>query len=165
MPPLLKSARGRILKKSWVLFSKKWIILWLRCWTNCKLHIPCLLVWSIELLNQWTIDSKMKLNYLKSTVMWFRVSKRNQRPCPPIMLGGIVLKAVTKQKYLGLVFDESLSWDHHVSLLCKRMSYYLYVIRCHRNVLGCKLLKLLTESLVLSHLNYCLPVWGVSLHT
>ena len=119
----------------------------------------------LELLNQWTINSKMKLNYLKSTVMWFRVSKRNQRPCPPIMLGGIVLKAVTKQKYLGLVFDESLSWDHHVSLLCKRMSYYLYVICCHRNVLGCKLLKLLTESLVLSHLNYCLPVWGVLLHT
>ena len=86
----------------------------------------------LELLNQWTIDSKMKLNYLKSTVMWFRVSKRNQRPCPPFMLGGIVLKAVTKQKYLELVFDESLSWDHHVSLLCKRMSYYLYVIRCSR---------------------------------
>ena len=42
------------------------------------------------------------------------------------------------------------------------MPYYLYII-C--NVLGSKLLKLLTEALVLSHLNYSLPVWGTSLHT
>ena len=119
----------------------------------------------LQPLNQWTIDSKMKLNYSKSTVMWFKVSRRGQRPFPPIMVGGVVLNAVTKQIYIGLVFDQNLSWDHHVSLLCKRMSYYLYVIHCHRNVLGSKLLKLLTESLVLSHLNYCLPIWGVSLHT
>ena len=79
-----------------------------------------------------------------------------------IMLGGIALKAVTKQKHLGLVFDQNLSWDHHVSLLCKRMSYYLYAIYCHRNVVGCKLL---IESLVLAHLNYCLLIRGVSLHT
>ena len=83
-----------------------------------------------------------------------------------IMLGGIALKAaVTKQKYIGLNFDQNLSWDHHVSLLCKRMSYYLYVIHCHRNALGFKLLKLLIESLVLAHLNYCLLIRGVLLHT
>ena len=45
------------------------------------------------------------------------------------------------------------------------MSYYLYIICCHKNVLGSKLLKLLTEALVLSHLNYSLPVWGTSLCT
>ena len=43
------------------------------------------------------------------------------------------------------------------------MSYYLYVIRCHRNVLSFKLLRLLTKSLVLLNLNYCLPVWDTSL--
>ena len=115
----------------------------------------------LELLNQWTIDSRMELNYSKSTVMWFKAFKNNQRAhYPPIMVNNVVLKVVTSQKYLGLVFDHNLSWDHHVSQICKKTFYCLHIIRCHRNVLGSKLLKRLTEVLVLSHLNYSLPVWG-----
>ena len=44
------------------------------------------------------------------------------------------------------------------------MSYYLYVINKHRHVLSSDLTKLLIDSLVFSHLNYSLPVWGPSLH-
>ena len=119
----------------------------------------------LELVNRWATDSRMRLNFSKSTVMWFKTSKRTQRHYPPIVVGDVVLNVVTSQKYLGLVFDQNLSWDQHVSHICKRMSYYLYVIRCHRNVLSFKLLKLLAGSLVLSHFNYCLPIWGTSLHT
>ena len=48
-------------------------------------------------------------------------------------------------------------------ILCKKMSYYQYLISYHRTVLPVFILKLLTESLVLSHLNYALPVWGPAL--
>ena len=41
------------------------------------------------------------------------------------------------------------------------MSYYLYML--HRHFIKEDLLKTLTESLVLSHLTYSLPVWGLSL--
>ena len=44
------------------------------------------------------------------------------------------------------------------------MSYYLYVINKHRHVFSSDLMKLLIDSLVFSHLNYSLPVWGPSLH-
>ena len=40
------------------------------------------------------------------------------------------------------------------------MSYYLYLLNKQRLVFKSDLLKLLIESLVLSHLIYCLPVWG-----
>ena len=55
-------------------------------------------------------------------------------------------------------------WNHHVSHICKKMSYYLYVINKHRHVFSSDLMKLLIDSLVFSHLNYSLPVWGPSLH-
>ena len=88
----------------------------------------------------------MELNYSKSTVIWFRTSKRSQRPpYPPIIVNNVVLKVVASQKYLGIVF---VSWDHRVSQVYKKMSYYLYIICCHRNVLGSKLVKHLTEALV-----------------
>ena len=108
--------------------------------------------------------SIVRLNYQKSSVMWFRpngcVSK-----ClyPDIIVDNTVLQVTEKQTYLGLVFDCNLSWCHHVANICKKMSYYLYLISSHRHVLSFQLLKMLSESLVLSHLTYCIAVWGPSL--
>ena len=58
-----------------------------------------------------------------------------------------------------------LSWRSHVANVCKKMAYYLYLIRYHRDILPKHIIKMLMESLVLSHLNYALPVWGPSLHS
>ena len=85
--------------------------------------------------------------------MWFRMSKHSQRLLyPPNMVNNVVLKVVSSQKYLGLLFDHNLLWDHHVSQVYKKMSN---IICCHRNVLGSKLLKLLTEALILTILFQC----------
>ena len=117
------------------------------------------------LIQQWIVASKMRLNYSKSTVMWFKVSNRKQPvEYPDIVVDDTALQVVTKQKYLGVILDNCLSWNHHVPYICKKMSYYLYVINKHRHVLSSDLIKLLIDSLVLSHLNYSLPVWGPSLH-
>ena len=61
---------------------------------------------------------------------------------------------------MDVQIDEHLKWNSHVSYLCKKMAYYLYLISRHHKVLPMFILKLLVESLVLSHLNYALPVWG-----
>ena len=45
------------------------------------------------------------------------------------------------------------------------MSYCLKILLRRLLAFNSHILKLLTESLVLSHLNYCPPVWGVLLHT
>ena len=96
--------------------------------------------------------------------MWFRVSNRQQISThPTIILDNVPLTVVSKQRYLGLIFDECLAWSHHVSKVCKSMSYYLYLLLKHRHVIKEDLWKTLTESLVLSHSLYCLPVWGPSL--
>ena len=41
----------------------------------------------------------------------------------------------------------------------------LLIIRYHRGTLPKCIIKMLMESLVLSHLNYALPVWSPSLHS
>ena len=51
----------------------------------------------------------------------------------------------------------------HVSNVCSKMSYYLCLLRSHRHVIDNSLMKMLLESLVLSHLSYCVTVWGPSL--
>ena len=75
-------------------------------------------------------------------------------------MDGSPLMSVATQKYLGVVIDNDLCWSSHILALCK-MAYYL--IHCHRRSLPVAVLKMLIQSLVLSHLHYAMPVWRPSL--
>ena len=114
----------------------------------------------LQLLHKWITNSKMILNLEKSSVMWFRVGSKQSSEFPSISVNDCTLKSVQRQKYLGVVFDCTLSWTYHVSQVCKKMSYYLYLIGRHKHCLDAGLIKLLSDALVLSHLPYSLLVWG-----
>ena len=73
------------------------------------------------------------------------------------------LSQISTHQYLGVQIDEHLKCNSHVSYLCKRMAYYLYLISRHHKAFPMFILKLLVESLVLSHLNYALPLWDPAL--
>ena len=96
--------------------------------------------------------------------MWFSTHRqKSQHPPPDIVINHLTLPMTNKQKYLGLVFDSQLTWSDQVSNVCRKMSYYLHLIYTNKFVLPDNIIKLLLESLVMSHLNYALPVWGTSL--
>ena len=122
--------------------------------------------YQLQLIHSWLVDSKMELNGKKSCVMWFkpRRCRRHVSEQPAILVNNMILQTTVKQKYLGLIFDNQLTWSNHVSNVCKKMSYYLHLVSLHRRVLPVRLIKLLMDSLVLSHMQYALPVWGPSLY-
>ena len=101
----------------------------------------------------------------KSTVMWLKGSSHKKSfEFPDIVIDNTTLQVVTKQKYLGIIFDDCFVWNHHIPHICKKISYYLYIISKHKQVLNSNLMKLLIDPLVFFHLNYSLPVSGPSLH-
>ena len=63
-----------------------------------------------------------------------------------------------EQKYLGIVFDNKLQWGPQVDYMCKKASYFLYLLSIHCRSLTYDILKMLTESLILSQFDYALPV-------
>ena len=87
---------------------------------------------------------KWKLIFFKSSVMWFKASNRStQFTYPPISVaGGVVLEVTEKQKYLGLIFDCTMSWTHHITNVYRIMSYYLCLLRSHQHVIDNSLLKI-----------------------
>ena len=113
-------------------------------------------------IQSWLQDNRMQLNIKKSCVIWFHTHCQRNQTYPDIMVDNVGLQVATKQKYLGLMFDSTLSWSDQVSRTCQK-SYYLHLINRHRHVLPAYLLKLLMESLVMSHMQYALSVWGPSL--
>jgi len=126
------------------------ILLLYVCCAPTKDDVASVMNYQIKLLGQWT-EVKMRLNYYKSSVMWFGFSNQWQTTShPTIMLDDVLLTVVSKQCYFGLIFDDHLSWSNHVAKVCKSMSYYLYLLLKNQRVIKHDLLKTLTESLVLS---------------
>jgi len=83
---------------------------------------------------------------------------------PPVILDGYPLLSVVTQKQLAAVIDNDLRWFLAFQLFVRKWhSYYLYLIGCHQRNLPVAVLKMLVQSLVLSHLRYAVPVWEPSL--
>ena len=96
--------------------------------------------------------------------MWFEISKpKSGVSLPSVYLNDSPLSCVVHHKYLGVHFDPQLSWDTHISNICKGMSYYLYLMSYHHCVLPLYILKMLANSPVIFQLTYAFPVWGPSL--
>ena len=76
----------------------------------------------------------MRFNITKSSVMWFSTKLCDSVVFPQVLIDGISLSQVDKQKYLGVTFDSTLTWCSHVAAVCKSTDYYLYVTtvnHCH----------------------------------
>ena len=98
----------------------------------------------LALIHDWLVEHRMRLNVQKSRVMWFCVGRRKlQRSYSHVSIDGVTLQTTEQQTYLGLNFDTHLSWDSQVSNVCKKMSYYLYLIKSHCRVLKFEVMKLL----------------------
>ena len=107
-----------------------------------------------------SVSSKMRLNVSNSSVMWFTPKSFNPVCFPSVSIGDMILQQVTVQKYLGILIDKNLTWTAQVSNVSKILSYYLFWINSKRKFLSSSVIKMLIDSLVLSRLDYVLPVWG-----
>lgn len=65
-------------------------------------------------------------------------------------------------KYLGVIIDESLSWNDHIDKLCRKLSTVLYVLRRLKQVSNIEVVKCAYYALFESHLRYTITVWGNS---
>ena len=71
-----------------------------------------------------------------------------------------ILSPCVEAKNLGVTFDRSLTWDSHVSKLSQKCFGILTGISHIRHHLPSSTLSTLVSALVLSHVRYCLSVYG-----
>jgi hypothetical protein len=70
------------------------------------------------------------------------------------------IKKTNSIKYLGIVVDCHLRWDHHINSCVKKIRKYTYLFRTLRHILDLKSLKIVYYSFIQSTLGYGLLVWG-----
>ena len=74
---------------------------------------------SIDKIQDWILANRLTLNFEKTCYMLFLPNTYNISLSNfSLTLTGSPLNRVTKVKYLGVLFDEDLTWDLHIQELC-----------------------------------------------
>ena len=73
-------------------------------------------IWNVS---TWLVVNKLKLNVVKSLCMLIGSHQRISGKCLNLVLDGAALKQTCTTKYLGVYFDQHLTWDTHVNYVLK----------------------------------------------
>ena len=102
------------------------------------------------------------LNTNKSNALF--ISPKQNIPPPEINVNcplGII-KSVNKAKYLGINLDNKLNFRNHIKLIEMKIARSVGILNKLKHYLNKPSLKKLYHSLISSHINYGLLVWGTT---
>lgn len=117
------------------------------------------LQYDLNKLQDWCNLNCMKVNVAKTKCMLLRNTKKineNLKLC----ISNNEIENVKVFKYLGLELNESLVFENHYIQVCKTMNNRIFLLNRYKHLFTFKWRHIFITSLILSILDYCLPVWG-----
>ena len=110
----------------------------------------------------WLAVNKLSLNVQKTKFMIFhyrqRVLTENDIPC--LMINNTLIERVTEFNFLGLTVNEYMNWNSHTQKIANKISRTLGVMNRLKRYLPISAMKLMYDSLILSHLQFGITSWG-----
>ena len=107
----------------------------------------------------WLSSNKLTLNIKKSKFMFLSNKKNIERELI-IKINGKILESCEEYKYLGVIFDNNLSWKPHIDRVCNKVSKACGALSKLRHCVDLNTLKNVYHALVHSYLRYGITVWG-----
>ena len=77
-----------------------------------------------------------------------------------LILNNYEIMRVKKTKYLGMIVDDSLTWEDHIDYITLKINRGIGIIRRVRQFIPEKSLLLLYQTLIDPYFRYCSTVWG-----
>ena len=111
-------------------------------------------------LSNWLKTNKLSLNIKKNKLVLFRPKKLKLDHSFKFKIDGKRLIPIHSVKYLGVLLDEHMSWNKQIyqtKLKLNRAIGIISKLRSHANV---NPLRMTYYSLVQSHLQYVIQLWG-----
>ena len=72
------------------------------------------------------------------------------------------IEKVDSFNFLGLVLDAHLKWNFHVRKVANKLTHINWILSKLKHIFPQKILKTIYSSLIESHINYCLVLWGTN---
>ena len=119
----------------------------------------------LEYLSAWFYCNKLSVNTTKTEVIFFgRKQKVSEcKDMPPISFQNCPIETKSHVKYLGVIFDEGLTWEKHAALVRQKAYLGLNKIKKVSTTLNNDTKRLLVNTLVYPHLGYCVNTWSNTL--
>jgi hypothetical protein len=107
----------------------------------------------------WLTVNKLSLNVGKTKFTLFH-TKQKKVKAPIIKINDNIIERLTDFNFLGLIINENLSWKSHANKISNSISKTTGVLNRLKNLLPQKIKITLYNSMIVSHLNYCILAWG-----
>ena len=111
-----------------------------------------------EILFKWFNDNLMRINADKCHLL---VSTNNT---VKIKIGNFYITNSKSEKLLGVKFDHKLSFDDHISKLCKKVSRKIHALSRVASYMNTSKRRILMNAFFKSQFSYCLLVWMCHSH-
>ena len=113
----------------------------------------------LEKISTWLTENKLNLNVSKSHFMIFHRT-RIKTDSIKIALGKSRIKQVPFTKFLGVIIDDNLNFDNHISYIKNKISKGLGILIKAKKYLNIRILMNLYYTFVYPYLIYCVDIWG-----
>ena len=121
----------------------------------------------LEKVSKWFNANKLTLNTTKTRYMIFK--QKNMKidfSLCDLRIGERKIERVGSGcseeyfKFVGVKLDENLSWNYHINHLCKKIASSNFALNAAKNFLPKNIRKLVYNSLIRSHIEYCIVAYG-----
>ena len=115
----------------------------------------------LKALSIWFKLNKLTLNIKKTNFMIIKSRKKNVDPTLlNININNNKIQQVQFIKFLGIIIDEHLTWDHHIRYITGKIAKITGILCKARHRLNRTALRMLYNTLILPYITYCLIIWG-----
>ena len=112
-------------------------------------------------IQEWLNINKLSLNVSKTKYMIFHHYQRNiTNIIPTLKINFEPIERVMEFNFLGLTIDEHLSWKPHIQKISNKIARTLGIMCRLKNFLPTHVLRILCNSMILTHLQYSILSWG-----
>ena len=108
-------------------------------------------------ITEWFKSNRLSLNINKTN---YQIYSPHSISNIEIILNGSKIARKKQIKYLGVVMEEDLKFNQHISNISSIISRNIGIMGRAKTFLSSRELVILYNSLVLPYLNYCAVVWG-----
>ncbi len=109
----------------------------------------------IACINDWLKCNKLSLNISKCKYMIFHIPQKNEKHLH-LNVENTAIDQVSDLNFLGLTINEHLNWKSHLDKLSNSISKTMGVLNKLKHFVPLNARVMIYNSLILSHINYCI---------
>lgn len=113
----------------------------------------------LNIIQEWMNINELSLNLKKTEYIIYKTTTKKVSNLN-IKIGNVPIERVQSVKFLGVKFDELLSWKSHVDHIRQKMARSIGIILKTRKKFNSSTMITMYYSFVYPYINYCNHVWG-----